>query len=128
MEFWAQIKPNNCRDLISYWSQTYFGHVLEFGIWQQEVVDIVTSKLQNLAHTENQAFFYSIWLLQQLLVWQNPLYYGILEVESDIVKYECIWIFDILYFLYLRIYPSHSLSTLITIRINENAYFPSIFT
>ena len=128
MEFWAQIKPNNCRYLISYWSQTCFGHVLEFGIWQQEVVDIVTSKLQNLAHTENQAFFYSIWLLQQLLVWQNPLYYCILEVESDIVKYECIWIFDILYFLYLRIYPSHSLSTLITIRINENAYFPSIFT
>ena len=34
MEFWAQIRPNNRGDLMSYWSQTCFGHVLEFGIWQ----------------------------------------------------------------------------------------------
>ena len=33
MEFWAQIRPNNCGNLTSYWSQTCFEHVSEFGIW-----------------------------------------------------------------------------------------------
>jgi len=46
--------------------------------------------------------------------------------SGGILRHECIWIFDILYSSYPRMYPSHPLNVSITIRINENAHFLTV--
>ena len=82
---------------------------------------------RSLSHTDNRALqqiyaifthdrhswqpVNSIWSLQQLSVWQNPLHNHILEVYSDIAKHDCIYI---LYSSYPRMYLSYPSSTLIT--------------
>ena len=43
--------------------------------------------------------------------------------SGGILRHECIYIFDILYSSYPRMYLSYPLNILITIRINGNAYF-----
>jgi len=43
MEFWTQIRPNNYRDLMLYWSQTCLGHVSEFGIWHPTWISLLDS-------------------------------------------------------------------------------------
>ena len=90
---------------------------------------------RSLSHTDNRALqqiytifthdwhswqpVNSIWSLQQLSVWQNPLHNHILEVYSDIAKYDCIYI---LYSSYPRMYLSYPSSTLITYK---NTHFPN---
>ena len=45
MKFWAQIKPNNYRDLMLYQSQTCLRYILELGIWYNRVKKTKRKKL-----------------------------------------------------------------------------------